>query len=251
MLIQTAWIKCFRSNPQARLRLFCFPYAGGGASVFRSWADQLPNPVEVCAIQLPGREDRHRDALFTDLPSLIATLLPDFVACLDHPFVFFGHSLGALVCFELARQLRQQNHPMPLHLFVAGRRAPQVTDSDPPIHNLPDDRFIAELRSYKGTSEVVLQNAELMALFLPILRADFAMNETYVYTTQSPLNCPISAFGGLEDHTVSFENLKAWQAQTTASFDLQMFPGGHFFLKSASNQVLKAISQQLQQGIVL
>lgn len=241
----TAWIKCPRPNPQARLRLFCFPYAGGAASLFRTWADRLPDTVEVCAIQLPGREERHREPLFTDLPSLIAALSADFTAFLDRPFALFGHSVGALVCFELTRHLRQQNDPMPLHLFAAGRRAPQLPDTTPALHNLPDDRFIAELRSYNGTPEIVLQNAELMDLFLPILRADFALNETYRYTAQLPLNCPISALGGLADHTVSLDSLKAWQMQTTASFDLQMFPGGHFFLKDAQDQLLQTIAQQL------
>lgn len=249
MVIQTAWIKRPRPNPQARLRLFCFPYAGGAASLFRTWADHLPETIEVCAMQFPGREERHREPLFAEVPALIAALLPDFTPWLDCPFAFFGYSVGALIGFELARQLRQQHHPAPRHLFVAGRRAPQIPDPVPPIHDLPDDRFIAELRSYNGTPEVVLQNAELMALFLPILRADFAMNETYAYTAQPPLDCPISALGGLEDQTVSLDGLKAWKDQTVASFDLQMFPGGHFFLKNAQAQILKTISQRLQQSI--
>lgn len=250
MVTQTPWIKCYRPRPQAQLRLFCFPYAGGAASIFRFWAEQLPDWIEVCAMQLPGREERYREPLLTSLPALLAALLPEFTAFLDdRPFACFGYSLGALVSFELARQLRQKHYPLPQHLFVAGRRAPQSPDTNPAVHALPDDRFITELRSYNGTPESVLQNPELMALFLPILRADFAINETYVYTAQPPLTCPIFAFGGWSDPIVSADSLNAWKNQTAATFAVQMFHGGHFFLKTASDQIMQTIAQQLQPFI--
>jgi medium-chain acyl-[acyl-carrier-protein] hydrolase len=130
--LNDAWVLCPKPNPQARLRLFCFPYAGGGASRFRLWPDFLPPEVEVCAIQYPGREARLGESPFTQLSPLVQTLASALRLYLNLPFVFFGHSLGALACFELARQLRRQGQPEPLHLFVSGRRAPQVPNPDPP-----------------------------------------------------------------------------------------------------------------------
>lgn len=239
-------IKCARPKPEAELRLFCFPYAGGGASVFRSWSDQLPNQVEVCAIQLPGREDRFKESPLTRLSSLMGMLLPTFDAYLDLPFAFFGHSVGALVCFEFARQLRRQGNPIPSHLFVSGRRAPQLPDSDLPIHQLPDPLLIRELQCFGGTPESVLENAELMDMFLPVLRADLAIDETYEYKPEPPLDCSISAFGGLKDSKVSPESLDGWRDQTCAAFDSKMFAGGHFFLKREADALLDTLAAELQ-----
>jgi medium-chain acyl-[acyl-carrier-protein] hydrolase len=245
MVTQTSWIRCYKPNAQARLRLFCFPYAGGSASVFRTWADQLPDTLEVCSIQLPGREDRYRELPYRQLSDLLPVLLPAFDAFFHLPFVFFGHSVGALICFELARHFRQQGYPVPLHLFVSGRGAPQVPALDPPIHQLPDAQFLQELRAYDGTPEVVLRDPELLSLFLPLLRADLAIQETYLYKDEPPLSCPISAFGGLDDQKVSSEALLAWQAQTCTAFKVERLPGGHFFLKSANQALLRLISSML------
>ena len=246
MTAKTPWLACPRPNPQARLRLFCFPYAGAGASVFYPWSSQLPGDIELWAVQPPGRENRLREALLTRLSPLVQTLAPILNPYLDRPFVLFGHSVGALVSFALARELRRQNYPLPKHLFVSGRRAPQTPALRPPIHQLPDAAFVAELRRYNGTPEVILQNRELLELFLPILRADLAISETYSYVPEAPLNFPISAFGGLEDEGVSRDRLAAWEEQSDRGFTLQMFPGGHFFFKSKPEALLKAISQQLE-----
>ncbi len=241
------WLTCPRPNPQARLRLFGFPYAGAGASIFRTWQNELLPDVEVCAVQLPGRETRLRESPFTHVSPLIETLAQVLPPYLDLPFAFFGHSMGALVSFELARQLRRQKVPSPLHLFVSGRRAPQVPNPYSPIHQLPDAAFVEELRRYNGTSQVVLQNSELRSLFLPILRADLAVNETYVYMPEAPLDCSISAFGGLQDGEASRKELAAWRDQTSRTFTLRMFPGDHFFLKRERDALLRVISQDLSR----
>ena len=239
------WVTCPRPNPQARLRLFCFPYAGGAASAFCTWSGNLPREVEVCSIQLPGREGRLGEALFSRLEPLLEALVPAIQPYLDRPYAFFGHSMGATIGFELARQLCAQNDPGPLHLFVSGSRAPQVPDPDWPIHHLPDEEFTEELRRFNGTPKAVLQNAELMQFFLPILRADFTLHGTYVYTTGEPLDCPISAFGGREDGKVSYDDLEAWRELTRGEFTLRIFPGDHFFLRSARPYLLQAVSQDL------
>lgn len=240
-----SWIMYRKPRPQARLRLFCFPYAGGGASVYRTWGDDLPQAVEVCPVQLPGRESRMSERGFTKIDDLIPALITALTPFFDQPFALFGHSMGSLIAFELARALRQRGGPQPLHLFASGHRAPQVPDDDPPIYNLPDQEFIEELRQFNGTPEQVLQNAELMTLLMPVLRADFELVGTYHLAEQPPLSIPISAFGGTEDHEVSSESLAAWQEQTTGPFIQRMYRGGHFFVHSAREPLLRDVSTDL------
>ncbi len=241
-----SWITCRTPNPQARLRLFCFPYAGGGVSIFRAWSAGLPADVEVCAVQLPGRGTRLMEPPFTQLSPIIQALAGALFPLLDKPFAFFGHSLGALVSFELARQLRRQYTVQPVHLFVSADRAPQIPNRDPPVHSLPEGEFLVELLRLKGTPREVLEEKELMQIMLPVLRADFAVYETYVYSTEPPLNCPISVFGGLQDHRVTRGDLEAWRDQTSVSFSLRMLPGDHFFLNTTQPVLLRALSEELR-----
>jgi medium-chain acyl-[acyl-carrier-protein] hydrolase len=244
--LSTRWLACPRPNPQARVRLLCFPYAGGGVSAFHTWPDKLPTTVEVYAVHLPGRGNRLKETPFTRLSPLVQTLTEVLLPHLTTPFAFFGHSMGALIGFELARQLRRQHGPSPVHLFVSGREAPQLPSPDPPIHALPEPQFVAELQRFNGTPREVLEHPELMQLLIPTLRADFAVCETYTYTSDAPIDCSISAFGGLQDHEVSREQLEAWRDQSRASFSLCMFPGDHFFLDTAEPLLLKTIAQVLQ-----
>lgn len=232
------------------MRLFCFPFAGGGASTFRGWPDGLPAGVEVCAVQPPGRENRFRERPFSHLSALVLALSAALDPFLDIPFAFFGHSLGALTSFEMARQLRAQKQPSPLHLFVSGCRAPQVPYSGTPIHALPESEILTELQRLKGTPTEVLRHPELMEILLPLLRADFTLVETYVYTPADPLECAISAFGGLQDDEVSRNQLSAWQDQTLGSFRLQMFAGDHFFLHGPGPRasMLQIIGTTLSRG---
>lgn len=243
--IREPWIPSFRPNPQARLRLFCFPYAGGGASAFHGWSNALPRGIQVCPVQLPGHENRLREPYFTRLMPLVQAVAQALTPYLDMPFAFFGHSLGALVSFELARQLGAERKLEPACLFVSGHAAPQIPDLHPPVHQLPDAGFLEQLRNFNGTPREVLQNSELMQILLPILRADFAMNETYVYPPGKALRCPISAFGGLQDPLANREELTAWREQTCGPFKLRIFLGGHFFLHSARMLVLRAIAEDL------
>jgi medium-chain acyl-[acyl-carrier-protein] hydrolase len=250
-LINTAtafdsWVAYRKPNPQARLRLFCFPYAGNGASIYRTWSDGLPADVEVCPVQFPGRGTRLMETPFTQLTPLVQALAQALVPILDKPFAFFGHSLGALVGFELARQLRRQSGVQPVRLFVAADRAPQLPHRDRPIHVLPEEEFLVELRRLDGIPGKVLEEVELMQVMLPILRADLAVYETYVYSAEPPLNCPISTFGGLQDHRVSCGDLEAWRDQTSASFSLRVFPGDHFFWHTTQPLLLQVLAQELR-----
>ncbi len=241
------WVLLPRTKADAPLRMFCFPYAGGGASIYRTWASGLPDSVAVCPVQLPGRESRLTAPAFTRLSDLLQTVGPAIRPYLDRPFVFFGHSMGALISFELTRYLRAEYGLRPVHLFISGQRAPHVKRNKAPIHELPDAEFIEELRRLKGTPEEVLQHADLMQLMLPALRADFALYETYVYTPEPPLECPISAYGGTEDDEYTEAEIRAWQEVTSGDFSLKILPGDHFFVHSARPQLLQALSEELRK----
>jgi medium-chain acyl-[acyl-carrier-protein] hydrolase len=236
----------FRPNPAARLRLFCLPYAGGGASVFGTWSNGLPQQVQACPIQLPGRENRLMEPPFTRLALLVQKLVGILQPYMDIPFAFFGHSMGGLICFELARELRRRHDPLPVHLFVSGRPAPQLLSQAAPMFRLPEPAFVSELRRrYNGIPDFVLQSEELTRLFLPTLRADVELIETYAYASEPPLACPITAFGGLQDSNVTRDTLAAWQDHTSSSFNLRMFPGSHFYLNESREILVRAISQEL------
>ena len=239
------WIRKNRQDPDPKLRLFCFPYAGGGASLFRLWQEHLPREIEVCPVQLPGRESRIKEPLFEELDPLLEILSEVLLPTLGTPFAFFGHSLGALIAFELSRRLRKMNNLMPAQIIVAACPAPHLPETHSPIHELPREEFIRSLREMDGTPEAVFMDPELIDFFLPLLRADFKIYETYQYQPEEPLSCPISAYGGLRDESVTPDATQAWETQTSASFVRRMFPGNHYFLKENNSYLFKAILDDL------
>lgn len=238
-----------RAGPRTRLRLFCFPYAGGGAAVYRGWSAYLPPEVQLCAVHLPGRGNRFGEPAVSSAGVLVETLAADLGPYFDLPFAFFGHSMGALVGFELTRHLRDRGLPLPEHLLVSGRRAPQRPNEKRPLHALPEDEFLHELRELDGTPEEILREPELMELFSPILRADFQLCETYAFVPGEPLEVPITAFGGLEDRDVTRDDLLAWREHTRGGFRLRMFPGGHFFLHAARQSLVHAVAEELMRPV--
>ena len=240
------WLLRAGADRGGRVRLFCFPYAGSGGSQYMPWARQLGPGVEVCAVQLPGRENRLRETPHTRFPALMDETFAALRPHLDMPFVLFGHSMGALVAFELARRLRTEGAPMPARLLISGHRAPQLPNRRPPLAHLSDAALIAEVRArYDGVSEEVLRHPDLMALLLPGLRADLALVEGYVCRPDEPLSCPISAYGGEDDPIVSEAELQAWRTQTSAEFTTRRFSGTHFFIRSARAELLAAVSSEL------
>jgi medium-chain acyl-[acyl-carrier-protein] hydrolase len=240
------WISRPRPNPRARLRLFCVAHAGGGASAFRGWAEALPPEVEVCLVQLPGRENRIKETPFHRLDPLVAALADAVRPWLDLPWALFGHSNGALIGFELARTLRAGGLSGPRHLFASGRRAPDVPAQDPAIGHLADDEFLAELMELGGIPRELLEHRELMQMLLPVLRADVALHETYEFRDEAPLDCPITAYGGVADAKASREAIDAWGRHTRGPFEVRMFPGGHFFHQSEREEFLRVFSADLQ-----
>lgn len=242
-------VKRYSPTDDATVRQFCFPYGGGGVSIFRGWAEHLPSFVDLCSVELPGRDSLVGEPPLTDLSELINRLHDVVTPWLDRPFAFFGHSLGALVGFELTRFLRRLGGALPHILVVSGHAAPHVMNDRKSIHQLPQEEFVSELRRLAGTPPSVLQNSELMELLLPALRADFGLNDTYAYEPEAPLQVPIVAFGGIDDEEVNPENIAAWREHCVNDFRVYMFKGGHFFLNSARLEVLAALSDILTESV--
>ncbi|MCI0393410.1 MAG: thioesterase domain-containing protein [Chloroflexi bacterium] len=239
------WIVSYNEKPGAQLHLFCFPSAGSSATQFFPWAGIMPPGLQMHVVKLPGRENRFREPLFIRLGPLVEALADGLHSLLYEPFAFLGHSLGALIAFELTRLLRRQAGSQPVHLFLAARRAPHLPSPPPLIHQLPDDKLVAWLRDLGGTPAQILESPEMMGLFLPIVRADMAANELYQHATEAPLAIPISCFGGEQDKEASRPELAAWRGYTTQSFQLRLYPGGHFFLNDARTSMVWDVAADL------
>jgi medium-chain acyl-[acyl-carrier-protein] hydrolase len=229
-----------------RMRLFCFPYAGVGASAFRLWAAGLPDSVEMCAVQLPGRESRLREPALRRIDAIVAALLPALRPHLDVPFAFFGHSMGAVVASELTTALALAGDPMPQHVFLSARRAPHMPDRDPPLTGLQDAEFVAEInRRYGGIPEEVLRDQEVLELLLPCLRCDIEALESHRPTVDRLIPCPLTVFGGTEDRRATRAELDAWSATAAGAFRVRMFPGDHFYINTRRADVLADVAATL------
>jgi medium-chain acyl-[acyl-carrier-protein] hydrolase len=242
----SSWFICHKPNPMARLRLFCFPYGGGGPSTFYNWPKELPPDVETIGIQMPGLESRIMELPIESISMAVQSLRPRIYPKLDKPFAFFGHSLGALISFELARAISEQYSVQPTRLFVSGMRAPHIPIRRSPIHELPEVEFLKELNSlFCGIPEEILENPDMLRMLLPGLRACLKMAESYRYRGGDPLECDITAFGGHGDNTAPRKDLEAWRYHTKAKFTLHMIAGNHFFINSEPECFLRVLSDEL------
>jgi surfactin synthase thioesterase subunit len=242
------WFDC-APCPAPRLRLFCFPYAGAGSSIFRSWRADVLDGIQICSVQLPGREDRFGEAAFTRLDPLVEAIAHHIGPLLDLPVALFGHCMGALVAFELARRLRRDGCE-PIHLVVSALPAPRLVARAPVLHTRSTREFVAALTGLEGISHDLLENPEFLALLLPTMRADFEVCETYRYRNEPPLRCRISAYAGRHDPRCPSDLLGSWRAETSAKFTVRLFPGDHFFIDSARAAVLSAISIDLLGSLI-
>jgi medium-chain acyl-[acyl-carrier-protein] hydrolase len=229
--VTTNWLRILVGRPSARANLFCFTHAGGTVAAFRSWPGGLPSQLQVWAAQLPGRADRLREPPIGDMPALVAALVDALAPHLDRPYAIFGHSMGAILAYEVVCTLTKQGAPLPEHLIVSGRRAAHIASYEPDLHRLPDEAFIAEInRRYGGIPRQLLHDREVMALLLPALRADIAALETHCPARREPLSLPITVFGGVDDRLAPRAHLEAWRDLTAGPCRVRTFPGGHFYL---------------------
>ena len=240
----TRWTIVPRPRPQAALRLLCFPYAVGSASLYAPWADLLPDWVEMHAVELPGHGSRKAELPLTRLDSLVEVAARGLAPLFDRPFALFGHSMGALLAFELARWL-QRHGPSPQITLVAGRGAAHLPDPGPMLYAATEEALINELLRLGGTTPVLLDDPSRLERLIALTRADFAVCETYSCRDNEPLTSPLAAFGGTTDPDWHESHLAVWSQHTTNSFALHMFPGDHFFLHSARPQLLERIAQAL------
>lgn len=247
--INNPWILQPKLSHSTSLNLICFPPGGCGASIFNSWSKYLPSGLAISAVQLPGRETRFKEVAFSNMALLISELLISLLPYVKNvPFAVFGHSVGALIAFEFVRQLYQNHLPSPEYLIVSGRRAPHIP-LDKILHLQADSALIEELRLIGGTSNLILDDPELMSLFLPIVRADFTINETYQVFNEFSVNCPILAMGGYDDPLVNQDFLEQWRQYTTGEFEAVMLSGGHMTFKENPQPLLDIVVRKLVKNI--
>lgn len=245
-LARSPWVRINCPRPAARLRLICLPPAGGAASRYRGWPALLPDEVEVVSVQLPGRENRLNEPPIGSMDQLVSGLAGGLAGDLTRgPFAVFGHSMGALIAFELIRRLRRDG-VAPVHLFASGCRAPHLPSRSSDWHTLPDEEFIGKIRALGGIPPELLAERPFLDTMLPALRSDCTLSETYVCRPEPALSCPVSAFGGLRDEEVYPEDVQAWSGHTTAPFRAHLLPGDHFFINSALADVLELIVSALE-----
>jgi medium-chain acyl-[acyl-carrier-protein] hydrolase len=236
------------SKGPAAVRLCCFPFAGGNAAAFAEWPQGLPAHVEVRALQVPGRADRLRESPIASLPQLLPILLDALMQLPPLPMVFFGHSNGALIAFELARALRADHPDSVHHLILSGKPAPHCLRRGKPRHALPLEELIEELVRFGGTPRELLEDREFMAQMLPMLRADFALSETHPFTCPTPVAIPTSLWCGRADESVTADEVWQWQRYVVPKATRREFDGGHFYIQSDRGAVLSALSVLLSPG---
>lgn len=240
----TAWLRPLRAD--ARVRLFCFPYAGGGSAEFARWRLVLPAEVEVSPVLLPGRESRLSEAPWRDPDALVTTLADALGSALDRPYALFGHSVGAAIAFAVARELLRRGHPAPAHLFLSGRAPPDAPRDEPPLHTLSEDTFLALLgRRYDAIPAALLADRELLSLFLPALRADMELSERITLPTDPPVPVPTTLFVGRDDSAAPPPLAAGWSRWLTRPPTIELLDGGHFFLKGPNRVLLATIARTL------
>jgi medium-chain acyl-[acyl-carrier-protein] hydrolase len=245
--VTAGWLGRPAGPDDAAVRLFCFAHAGGGGAFFRPWREALRPEVAVRPVILPGREARVREEPYRRLSGLLDPVCEALAPLLDRPFALFGHSMGSVVAYEVARRLAASATRGPGLLLVSGRRAPHLPARRRPLHGLPDREFVAALGKLGGTPPQVLGQPDLLSMFLPCLRADFELNETYTPLPGGTLACPVSALTGDVDPEVDVDEMAAWRAVTVGGFTLRVFRGDHFYHQGRPGEVLAALRADLRR----
>lgn len=233
-------------KPDAALRLLCLPHAGGGPTAFFPWIALLQPEIECVSAEYPGRGQRFREESLTSISDLAGGVAARIAEIADKPFALYGHSLGGLVAFELARSLRRLGSPAPEHLFIGASRPPHLGPLLPMIHSLPEDEFVEALQArYGGIPAAIYKDREVLNLFIAPMRADFTAYERYRLLPEAPLGVPITAFAATEDHAATPSTMREWARHTAAEFDLKMLPGSHFFPPDSIALAVQTIRDRL------
>ncbi len=237
-----------RDGPGTKRNLIFFHFAGGSAYYFRGWATKITEGTSVYAMQLPGRECRSAEAFVLSIHEVVDELVGAMTKLLQKPCIFFGHSMGSLIAFELSKKLKKDFNIEPNYLILSGKNSPQLPINEKTYH-LSDEDFIRKLAQYEGTPKIVLNDPELMKHFLPRLRADSHILDTYVYNNEYLLSCPFWVIAGEQDVLTNKEGLLAWQNLTSGRFIMDMYSGGHFFITENQTEIVDRINVILENGI--
>ncbi|UCG70212.1 MAG: thioesterase [Thermoplasmata archaeon] len=228
---QNPWFYVPKPNCKAKLKLFCFPYAGGTAEIYYAWPYDLPEEIEMLAIHYPGHIPRSNERLFTRISKLVEAISGEIVRYTDKSYAFFGHSMGALVAYELSRRFASEGRKMPEYLFLSARRAPHIPVIHPHMHKLTKEEWISVMRCFNMVPEEVIKNMKLLEKILPVIKADFEMVETWQFDAQTPpLDIPVCVFGGINDNLAPKKDIEAWEKMTRKKFNAYFFPEKHFFI---------------------
>lgn len=230
------------SNKDSKTRLFCFHYAGGSSVSFYPWKNRILHPAELMAVDLPGRGRSIAEPLLYNIDDVTTTLLQHIKYYTDKPLVFFGHSVGGLICFEVAKAMKAEGLQPPVHLILSGCIAPQNLYKRRHICDFDTKEFVEALKLYNGISQEVLNEPSLMEIFLPIIRADISIIEKYKYRGNDPLNCNITTIGSADDPTVLIEDIKPWASHTSMQYDHHTLNGDHFFIRTDIENLLNIIN---------
>ena len=239
------WFVVPKSNPEAVIRLFCFPYAGGNASTYTPWSDVLPASTELVIVQPPGRANRIEEQGYTSMQALVLALCDVVLPLLDKPYAVFGHSLGSRVGYEFVHEAKRRAWPLPEYFIASGSSAPHVCREHKKISHLADKEFIEGLKRFGGPTELLLNNNHLLSLFLPLLRADFSIADSYFRGIGQALSCPVSVFGGLKDDDARVDELPTWQSHFEKPIVIEIFEGDHFYIESQWQAVAEQVSKTL------
>lgn len=237
------WLRRFHPAPGASTRLVCLPHGGGSASFYFSMSQALSPHVDVLAVQYPGRQDRRDEPSLTDLHVMADHIADALDGWTDRPLTLFGHSMGSILAFEVARRLQDQDTRVRM-LFLSGARPPHMVRDDG-VHRLSNEGLVRHLKELKGTELSLLSDDEILPLILPVIRCDYTAVESYVYRDGPPLTCPILALVGDDDPAVSPDEGLGWAGYTAAPSDLLVFPGDHFYLIGEQKAVVAAIRERV------
>jgi len=238
------WIRGYHQAPVGRLRLLCFPHAGGSASFFFPVSARLAPDIDVRAVQYPGRQDRRAEPNIDNVPDLADAIHDAMLPLADGPLAFFGHSMGAVLAYEVALRLEEAGVAPLTQLFVSGRRAPS-RHRETSVHRRDDQGVVEELRRLSGTQSDLLSDPETLEMILPAVRNDYRAIETYRPSPGRSLRCPITVYVGDSDPQVTIDEAGAWAEHTSGRFELRIFPGGHFYLTESAQEVVQVLSGDL------
>ncbi|EWM18625.1 thioesterase II family protein [Kutzneria sp. 744] len=246
MVLSRSWYLAFEPRPDARLRLYCLPCAGGGASMFRTWAARLPDWIELRAVRLPGRQGRHREPAFTDADTAVAALLDGLADDLTEDYAFFGHSMGALLAYRMTRELVRTGGPLPRLVAAASWPPVGAAATTMPDPAAGEEEFAEDVRRLGGVPDEILADPAVFRAVLPMLRADFALCRSYSYRPGPPLDLPVIAMGGERDWVTPPDLMRTWAPESTDFRGLHLYPGGHFFLREEEPALVDLVVRTIE-----